>query len=173
MRGSKGVSLIEILIGIIIVVIASIGTLTYFSSALGNVGKQGNRRAALERARERLEVLLASNLDTSTGVNGIKQDKPYWVSCSGVGNPCPRTLSDASMASSAVTETVSVDNLATQKIETTLKWIDDPAINSDDPPAPATPTPDVLELGVKVWFTANTSADDNFNRVYLRTLSTP
>ena len=67
MRGRSGVSLVEILIGILIVVIASIGTLSYFSSVLGNVGRQSNRRAAIERARERLEQLMARRFPTASG----------------------------------------------------------------------------------------------------------
>ena len=58
LRWRSGGSLIEVLLGILIVVLASIGTLSYFAYAFGSVNKQGNHRAALERARERLEELL-------------------------------------------------------------------------------------------------------------------
>ena len=58
----RGASLIEVLVAIIIIVIASVGTLAYFAYGLGNVGKTGNRRAALERSRERLEQLMASTI---------------------------------------------------------------------------------------------------------------
>ena len=62
----RGVTLIEVLLSIVIVAIASIATLTYFAYAKGGVGKTGNRRAALERARQRLEQMLAANISGIT-----------------------------------------------------------------------------------------------------------
>jgi hypothetical protein len=154
----RGVSLIEILIGIIIVVIASIGTLTYFAYGLGGIGKSGNRRAALERARERLEELIESNIDDFNPRDGVQR----WVTCA--GSPCAWTLSPT-----VNTDPVTVDDLSGQPMETTIQWLDD----VDTPPAGETDVPDVLALDVKVWFTANTGVDDDFNRVHLRTLRTP
>lgn len=149
--GERGVSLIEILLGLLIVTIASIATLQYFAYAKGNISIQGNRRAAIERARERLEQLLAADIGAILPPDGA----PRWASCT--GSPCTWTLSAA-----PTTQTVSVDNFTEQPIETTVHWIDDPAAG--------TSTLDALELGVKVWFTPNTGADNDFNRVFVKTL---
>jgi type II secretory pathway pseudopilin PulG len=160
LRGTsqRGVSLVEVLIGILIVVIASIGTLTYFAYGLGGIGKQGNRRAALERARERLEQLMAANIDNIKPPAG--DENVYWVSCDGActrggvvgvdGNP---------------SNPVSVDDLPSQPIEATVQWKNDPSAGTD--------TLDTLELGVKVWFMPNSTVDDDFHRVHIRTLRTP
>ena len=157
MRGCRGVSLIEILIGIIIVVIASIGTLTYFSSALGNVGRQSNRRAALERARERLEQLVAVNVTTIKPTDA----QLYFVKCNTTGACGPVTLA------ADPTDTVLVDELAGQPVRSTVQCIHDAAAGT-----PAG-TCDVLELSAKVWFMPGSTVDDDFNRVHVRTLRTP
>ena len=164
MRGRQGVSLVEILIGLIIVVVASIATLTYFSSALGNVGRQSNRRAALERARERLEQLMAVNVDTIKPGIVLPASDPQplqWVTC--VGAACgPALPSDPN-------ETVNVEDLQgaqAPRHESTIQWKDDPSAGTTD-------VPDVLELGVKVWFFPNSTVDDDFHRVHIRTLGTP
>jgi len=164
MCGRKGVSLVEILIGLIIVVVASIATLTYFSSALGGVGRQSNRRAALERARERLEQLLQVDpdsikptIDSALPPNG---QPVLWVSCAGA--TCSKEISNPN-------ETIDVEDLQgpqAPRLESTVQWKDDPAAGTTD-------VPDVLELGVKVWFFPNSTVDDDFHRVHLRTLRTP
>ena len=152
MRGHKGVSLVEILIGIIIVVIASIGTLTYFSSALGNVNKQGNRRAALEQARQRLEEMLVSaNDDIKPPNDGVS----HWVAC-GSGSPCKWVAANPN-------ETVTTGHLSGQTLRSTVRCTDDASAGTSG-------TCDVLELDAKVWFTKNTGSDDDFNRVYIKTL---
>lgn len=158
----RGVSLIEILIGILIVAIASIGTLTFFAYGRGNIGKTGNRRAALERARQRLEQVLAANIsdiqppiDPNLPQNAQPQ---FWLSCT--GSPCTWARWP-----SAPSETVDVDDQPDLPIETTVKWQDDPSAG--------TSTPDTLEFGVKVWFVAGSTAEDDFHRVHLRTLRTP
>ena len=142
---------------ILIVVVASIAALSYFSYGLGGIGKQGNRRAALERARERLEQLMAADVLTLEPSDQAVR----WLKCA--GSPCTWTLSTTAPSPS---ETVAVDDLPAQKIETTVQWVDDPAANTGS-------TRDVLELGVKVWFTSNLGSDDDFNRVHVRTLRTP
>ena len=164
MRGRKGVSLVEVLIGLIIVVVASLATLTYFSSALGNVGRQSNRRAALERARERLEQLMAVNVDTikPTIDSTLPPDgQPVlWVSCAGA--TCSQQASNPN-------ETIDVEDLQgaqAPQLESTVQWKDDPAAGTTD-------VPDVLELGVKVWFFPASTVDDDFHRVHIRTLRTP
>ena len=159
----KGVSLIEVLIGLLIVTIASIATLNYFASGFGSINKQSRRRAALERARERLEQLMATDINQSAFQPPISQcnyPNSCWLTCS--GNPCNWTRS-----SNQTTQTVSVNDLLTQRIETTIQWVDDPY-----PPA-GTSTRDTLAFGVEVWFTPNNAVHDNFNRVYVRTLRTP
>ena len=156
----NGASLIEVLLGIIIVVIASVGTLTYFAYGMGNVGKSGKRRAALERARERLEQVMEANSDD---IKPAADGQMYELFC-GVTNPCTWTLSAAPVTIPTLTkEPTVVDGLPSQ-IATTIQWRDDPSAG--------TATLDTLELGVRVWFTSNTSADDNLNRVHIRTLRT-
>ena len=158
----RGVSLIEVLIGILIVVIASIGTLTYFGYGLGGIGKQSNRRAALERARERLEQIMAVDVDTIKppvdATQPLNNQPLRWVSC--IGATCAWVTANPN-------QTVPVNNLATnQPIQATVQW-------KDDPSAGTTTTPDALELGVKVWFTPGSTVDDEFHRVHLRSLRTP
>lgn len=155
LKNNKGVSLIEILIGMVIITIVSIATLSYFSYGIGGIGKQGNRRAAMERTRARVEALMAADVDQ---IEPPVDGQTYWLTCT--GSPCTWTV-----AGSIATEAVSVDDLANQRMETTVRWIDDPAAGT------AVPN-DVLEFGVKVWFMPNAD-DDDFNRVHVRTLRTP
>ena len=154
-HNNKGVSLIEVLLGLLIVAIASLATLTYFSTGFGSVNKTGNRRAALERARERLEQLMVVNVDT------IKPSPidlaAHVVTCTGAG-VC--TLSNAA-------ETVSVDNLPSQTIISTMQCRHDVSAGTPND------TCDVIELSAKVWFMPGSAIDDDFNRVHIRTLRTP
>ena len=159
-RTSKGVSLVEVLIGMLIVVLASIGTLTYFSSALGNVNKQGNRRAALERARQRLEQLMETPANQLPPQDG----QTYWCQ---VGNPCTSWVQSSTPISQ--TGGIQVDDLGGLRMETSAQFVND---TSNDPSG-GPPTLDTYELGVKVWFIPNSPADDDFHRVYLKTLRTP
>src|SRR3989338_1294765 len=143
MRGHRGVSRVETLIGILIVAIASIGTLTYFSSALGNVNKQGNRRAALERARERLELLMSSPV---TPMTPPQDGQAYAVTC---------TVGTCTWSLTPVPETVTVEDQPNRPIISTVLWVDDPSI--------ATATLDTLALDVKVWFhTTDVTFDDAY-----------
>ena len=161
MSDEKGVSLIEVLVGMILIALISIASLSYFSSALGGIGKQGNRRAALERARERLEQIMAgsySQIVPSVDSSLAPGAQPkFWLSCGGTN--CTRTTA-------YVPETVLVNNLLSQRIESTVQW-------KDDNSAGTIAAPDTLEAGVKVWFTPNTASDDDYNRVYVKTLRTP
>ena len=154
-KNRRGVSLIEILIGILIIVIASIGTLSYFSVSVGNVGRQSNRRAALERARQRLEELLEtnSNLINPSVVDGIAHP----VICDGAGN-CQ--LNNAA-------ETISVDDLPSQTLVSTVECKHDGAAGTPGG------TCDVLELSAKVWFIPGPTVEDDFHRVHIQTLRTP
>jgi len=155
MRNIRGASLIEILLGLLIVTIACLATLRYFAYAKGNIGIQGNRRAALERARERLEQLMAGSV---TPMTPPQDGVAYPVTCAGTA---------CTWSAAVVAETVSVDDLPSQPIRSTVQWVDDPSAGT------GTGTLDTLALGVKVWFTANTAVDDDFNRVFIRTLRTP
>lgn len=163
MTSKKGATLIEILIGLLIVAVASIATLTYFAYAKGGVGVSGNRRAALERARERLEEMSASPIlamrpPIDTGLPPDSQPL-HWVSCD-TANPCqvwPPGDPD---------ERVSVGDFPNQPVKATVQWKDDFGAGTTD-------VPDTLELAVKVWFTPGDTTDDDFHRVTVRTLRTP
>ena len=163
MCGRKGVSLVEVLIGLLIVVIASIATLRYFAYGLGSVNKQGNRRAALERARERLEQLMAVSSTTIKPTD----TQLYFVKCNAVGVCGPLALA------ADPTDTVLVDDLSGQPIRSTVQCVHDSVAGT-----PAG-TCDVLELSARVWFIPGSSptlggVDDNdFRRVHIRTLRTP
>lgn len=150
--------MVEVLIALLVMAVAAIAGLSYFSHGLGGIGREGNRRAALERARERMEQLMAADVAELEPPDMVV----YWLQCS--GSPCLWTLSSAAPAAS---ETVSVDDLPAQKIETTVRWVDDPAAQTTGSEK------DVLELGVKVWFTSESGSDDEFNRVHIRTLRSP
>ena len=154
----RGVSLVEILIGTLIVVVASIATLSYFSYALGGVGKQGNRRAALERARQRLEQMLVSSV---TNMPPPNDGLPHCVSCV-AGDPCIVVAGDPGAA-----DDVDVDDLLGLPAQTTVQCQHDES--SGTPPG----TCDTWELAAKVWFIPGSTVDDDFNRVHIRTLRTP
>ena len=163
-RRQRGVSLVEILISIVIISVASIATLTYFAYAKGGVAKQGNRRAALERARQRLDQLMEANPDDfePTVDPGLPQDSQpvFWLSCA--GSPCAWSLHSSSFSETGIL----VEDLGNQQMETTVQWKDDLSAG--------TTTPDVLELGVKVWYMPGTPVvDDEFHRVHVRTLRAP
>ena len=154
----RGVTLIEVLLSIVIIAIASIATLTYFSHAKGGIGKTGNRRAALERARERLEQLMASPITPITPP--VNDGSAHQATCS----------AGSCILLAPVTEFVSVDDLPAQKIESTVQWVDDPSAGTTGPSG--TIIYDALALDVKVWFTSDFGVDDDFNRVNIRTLRT-
>ena len=158
----RGATLIEILIGIIIVAIASIATLSYFSYAKGGIGKTGNRRAALERARQRLEQLMEADV---TSITPPADGAQHWFTCT--GTPCTWSAPSAVL----VTQNVSVEDLPTQPIESSVQWVDDPSAGTSGPSGAV--IYDALAFDVKVWFTSNFGADDDFNRVHVRTLRTP
>lgn len=155
LKSQKGVSLIEILMGIVLLALISICTLSYFAFGLGGIGKQGNRRAALERARERLEQMMSASLP---GQFPAQDGQRYWCNA---GNPCTSWATSGT----PIAQTVSVDDLPAQRMETSVQWVDDPAAG--------TVNSDTWELSVKVWFTPNVTTDNDYNRVYIRTLRTP
>ena len=152
--GEKGVSLLEVLVGLILIAIICVCTLNYFAFGLGGMGKQGHRRAALERARERLEQLMAVAPSGLPPTDGEK----YWCK---EGQPCSKWEKSATPLS----QTVRVSDFLAQPMQTTATAKDDSSAGT------GTGFLDVWEFGVKVWFTSN-SADDDFNRVYLKTLKT-
>jgi type II secretory pathway pseudopilin PulG len=145
---------VEVLVGILIVVIAAIGTLSYFSYGLGGIGKEGLRRAAMERARQRLDQLMEANLTAIAGAN-LQDGQPYWLTFSPATNTWNRPAAPTF-------EGVTVDDLPNQPMETTVQLVDDPTAG--------TTGLDVALIGVKVWFTGNAGADDDHNRVYVKTL---
>ena len=157
-RHTRGVGLIEILLGLLIVTIASIATLNYFASGFGNIGKQSRRRAALERARERLEQLMATDITQS--VLQPSNSNQYWLTCS--DNPCTWSRS-----TTRTTQNVSVNDLPSRPMETTIQRLHDPSAGT------SSSTLDTTVFGVEVWFTSNTTTHNDLNRVYLRTLRTP
>lgn len=163
LHNRRGVSLIEVLIGMVIVVIASIATLTYFSYGLGGIGKTGNRRAALERARERLEQLMASSIAQLPPKDG------GCYACTTDPNDPTAVCTEVSWTAygcgtAPPADIVPVEDQGTLRRETVAKFIDDPSAGTGGL--------DVYEFGVKVWFT-DTTSDDDFSRVHVRTLRTP
>ena len=157
-RTDRGVTLIEVLIGIVIVAIASIAGLVAFSSGLGGIGKEGARRAALERARQRMEELLqtpVSNLPPTAGPD------PYWCV---TGSTCTSASWQASPASAPLNGVPMVVDGQNQQTQTFAQWIDDTTNGIGQR--------ELVEIGVKVWYMPG-AVDDDFHRVYLRTLRTP
>ena len=156
MKAERGATLVEILIAMVVIVVASIAALSYFSYGRGSIGKQGNRRAAQELARQRLEQLLETNSDDIKPADLAVR----WLTCA--GTPCVWTIANAQ-----VQQPVTVGNFpGTLPIETTVQCIHDPNAGT------VAGNCDTLALDVKVWYT-NTGADDDFNRVHIRTLRTP
>ena len=140
--------------GMVIFTIAAIAALGFFSFGLGGIEKQGNRRAALELARGRLESLVAADVQDIQPADMNRR----WFSCT--GNPCVWSAS-----TTPGFEQIPVNDLGNQNMETTVQWLDDPS-------AGTVSNFDALEIGVKVWFSPVTSDDDD-HRVYLKTLRAP
>ena len=169
-KGERGVGLMEVLIGLVLVVTASLATLTYYSYGMGGMGKQENRRAALEIARQRLEQLMTANINCVAGSDS-NDGRLFWLTVPGAIAPCTwgRTADTGTPGNPVpVPEPggVLVNQLPNpMRMETTAQW-------RDDEPYAGTSTLDTVELSVKVWFTPNTGTDDDSNRVYLRTLRT-
>jgi Tfp pilus assembly protein PilW len=148
---TRGVSLIEILLGLLIVTIASIAALQHFALGKASMARQGNRRAALERGRERLEQLMAVSVaGLPPAAAGVR-----WCSA---GNPCATWI--ASGAPVAQT-----DAATGRRIETTAQWVDDPSAGTGA-------ALDAVALEVKVWYMPG-STDNDFHRIVLRTLRAP
>ena len=149
-RGERGASLIEVLVAMAVITVAAISALSFFIYGMGGIARQGNRLAALERARERLEQLMAADINEVLP----SDEDPHWVSCS--GSPC-----DWQLSKDPVSEQVTVNDLTGQIMRTTAELKDDPTARTD--------TFDLVEFGVRVWFTPDL-VDDDYHRVYLRTL---
>ena len=156
MLGNRGVTLVEILIALVIIALAAIGTLSFFAHGLGDIEKQGNRRASLEVARTRLERLMAANVDDIRP----SDDNVRWLTLTCVGAACTWSMSTTETA-----ETVTVNGVAGRRMVTTVRWSDDPAADT------GAAVPDVLDFGVRVWFSPDLS-DDEYHRVHLRSLRT-
>ena len=148
----RGATLVELLIAMVILALVSICTLCYFQFGSSVIHQEGNRRAAFEIARSRLEQLFQANFSSikppDTGVR--------WLTCS--GTPCVWTLSEGTTS-----ESVSVNGVSGRLMRTTVQWFDDPA---------AAGTQNGLLLSAKVWYRGDT-ADSDLNRVELRSLRAP
>ena len=151
--GERGASLIELLVAIVMVALAVICSLAFYSYGGGGIEKEGNRRAAAEFARSRIEELLAANVDTIRPLDANLR----WLSCA--GSPCTWTMSTAQ-----VFEQVNVNSIL-RPMETTVQWVNDPA-------ALGAAGSDTLDLSVRVWYTSRAN-DDQYNRVLTKTLRTP
>jgi hypothetical protein len=135
---------------------------------MAGVEKEGRRRAALERARQRLDAIMASPINQIAGTNP-NDDDVWWLTDStpnGTAHTWVRT-------NAQTTETVIVDDMdgaagnpPRPPMETTVQQIDDPA-------AGVSPSLDTVLISVKVWYTGETANDDDYNRVCIRTLRTP
>ena len=154
LKSEKGVSLIEVMVGLLLLAAVCLSTLSYFAYGLGGIGLQGNRRAALERARERMEQLLVANTQTDfPAIDGTK----YWCASGDLPNSC------TSWPSANTAQLATVNDLQNMRMETTVQGVDDLSAGTNN-------FNDAWELGVKVWYTINTNFDDDHNRVYLKTL---
>ncbi len=163
-KTQSGVSLVEVLIAIAVITVASIGTLSFFTYGLAGVGKESHRRAAMERARQRLDALMAFDISAIAGTDSADGNS-YWIRDTNPGSGYTWTRVQNTGSASYVLETVPVDELATQRVETTVQRVNDPSAG--------TTTLDTVALTVKVWFTPGNTSDDDYNRVYIRTLRTP
>ena len=152
----RGYTLVEVLVGILVVAVAAIGALSFFSYGWSGIARQGYRRAAAERAREQMEELAAADV-AAFAINNPSDGALYWLICN--GSPCVWTQSNV-----RVVDNVSLGGLFNGQREITAQRVHDRT--TETPPA----TLDAVELSVRVWFTANTGADDDFNRVQLKTL---
>lgn len=151
MKGERGASLVEALVSMLIIVTACIATLAFFTYGMSSISGEGDRRAALELARARMEELLAASESSVRPAD----NQLRWLTCT--GTPCAWALSAAQ-----VFQAGNLNTLQNQQIETTSQWIDDPTAG--------TAGLDVLELVIKVWYTPHFGVDDEFNRVQIRAL---
>ena len=153
-RGESGVTLIEVLVGIVVVTMAAAGALSFFTYGNAGIQDKSQSRAALEQASSRIELLMAENADNISPPDSAVR----WLSCA--GTPCTWTLSPTQ-----VTETVPVNGVGSP-MRTTVQWVHDPSAGTH------AGTRDVLQLAAKVWFSPTTT-DDNFHRIEMRTLRKP
>jgi prepilin-type N-terminal cleavage/methylation domain-containing protein len=158
----RGLSLIEVLLAIALIAVCSIGTLSYFSVGLGGVNRQGNRRAALERARQRMEQLVAA---APAEIRPPADGQTYGVAaCDG----SEKVKCSWKVVPSPAVQTVTVNDMAGLRMETSVRYIDDVDTAVPD-------HADVLVLGVKVWFVPSPSLlvdDADSQRVQLQALRT-
>ena len=166
-KSQRGVSLIEVMIAIVVIFVASIGALSFYTYGMAGVEKAGRRRAALERARQRMDAIMATPINQIAGTNP-NDDDVWWLTDS-----TPNGTSHTWVRSNVLTtETVIVDDMdgATGNpdppvMETTIQQRDDASDGND-------PSLDTVLISVKVWYTGETT-DDDYNRVCIQTLRTP
>ena len=149
--------------GVLVISLAAIGALGFFSHGLGGIQRQGYRRAAVERARERLEQLMQANVVDIAGEDPA-DGQQYWLICSAASGVL---CTSWTRGSTRATDTISLNVVFNGQREITVRRVHDRTTGT----SPA--TLDAVELSVRVWFTANTGADDDFNRVQLKTLRAP
>ena len=148
---ARGATLIEVLICFVLIAIACIASLSYFGNTRGFIGRTGNRRAALERARERLEQLMQVDPNTIKPSDFVE----HTISCAGGTCTIP----------APALEKVPVGGLPPQKIVSTIQCKHDPAAGT------LGSTCDALEFSAKVWFTNDqTWPEAEDHRVHIRTL---
>ena len=161
----RGAGLAEVLVGVLVVSLASIGALGFFSHGLGGIQKQGYRRAAAERAREGMEQLAAASL-SDIAVGDSADGTQYWLTWT-CTYYCSDTTCGWTRSTGRVTDTVSLGGIFSGQREITVRRVHDGTTGT-----PVT-TLDAVELRVKVWFTKNSAADDDSNRVQFKTLRDP
>lgn len=136
-KKSQGFTLIELLISLLIIVLASICTLSYFQYGLGGIHQEGNRRAALEIARGRMDQVFAADFNSINPPAGTTTE--HYLTCS--GTPC--TWSQPS--SGEIWDTVTVNEKPGRRLYTKVMW-------RDDTPGDGTVDDDVVEIVVRACY---------------------
>ncbi len=149
--------------GVLVVSLAAVGALGFFSHGLGGIQKQGYRRAAAERARERLEQLMQANVVDIAGEDPA-DGQQYWLTCSAASGVL---CTSWTRRLTRTTDTISLNGVFNGQREIAVQRVHDRTTGTSQT------TLDAVELSVKVWFTANIGTDDDFNRVQLKTLRAP
>lgn len=118
LKKNKSSTLVEVLIAMLIIAIVAIGGFAFFFQGSFRVGLERNRRAALEIANGRLELMRSipfSNIEPPIG----SYDIHFLIYNGG---------ESFSLSSTDPGETVTINGLVLP-ITTTISWIDDPLIN--------------------------------------------
>ena len=119
-KSEDGFSLVEVLIALVILVIVILGGGLYFFYGRLGINREGYRRAALERASQRLEQLKAANY--SDIALEPPSDQLYYITYGSSWNLTPDKTED----------TISEDNLPDGVIVTQAQWVDEGSDESYD-----------------------------------------